>query len=210
MAPTEVLAEQHYLGLEPLARLVGVRMALLTAVSPDRDEVLAAVAAGTMDVVVGTHALIQEGVHFARLGIAVVDEQHRFGVYQRVALREKAEGPQPDLLIMTATPIPRTLSMTLYGDLDVSVLDEMPAHRPAVRTAAVGKARPGTWPRCTPGCGSRSPPAARPSWSARWWRTAPSSRPPRPPPSSSGSRGSSPTCASAWSTASCPPRRSAG
>ncbi|MBP1632832.1 MAG: recG, partial [Acidobacteria bacterium] len=139
MAPTEVLAEQHYLGLEPLARLVGVRMALLTADSPDRAGVLAAVADGTVDVVVGTHALIQEGVRFARLGIAVVDEQHRFGVYQRVALREKAEGPQPDLLIMTATPIPRTLSMTLYGDLDVSVLDEMPAHRPVVRTVAVGK-----------------------------------------------------------------------
>ena len=139
MAPTEVLAEQHYFGLEPLARLVGVRMALLTSNSPDRAGVLAAVAAGTVDVLVGTHALIQEGVTFARLGIAVVDEQHRFGVYQRVALREKAGGPQPDLLIMTATPIPRTLSMTLYGDLDVSVLDEMPAQRPAVRTAAVGK-----------------------------------------------------------------------
>lgn len=139
MAPTEVLAEQHFLGLEPLARLVGVRMALLTSSSPDRAGVLSGAAAGTVDVVVGTHALIQEGVRFARLGIAVVDEQHRFGVYQRVALREKAEGPQPDLLIMTATPIPRTLSMTLYGDLDVSVLDEMPAHRPAVRTELVGK-----------------------------------------------------------------------
>jgi len=139
MAPTEVLAEQHFFGLEPLARLVGVRMALLTANSPDRAGVLAAVAEGTVDVVVGTHALIQEGVRFARLGIAVVDEQHRFGVHQRVALREKSGGPQPDLLIMTATPIPRTLSMTLYGDLDVAVLDEMPAHRPAVHTEAVGK-----------------------------------------------------------------------
>ncbi len=139
MAPTEVLAEQHYLGLEPLARLVGVRMALLTSSSPDRAGVLAAVADGTVDVVVGTHALIQEGVRFARLGLAVVDEQHRFGVHQRVQLREKAEGPQPDLLIMTATPIPRTLSMTLYGDLDVSVLDEMPAHRPGVTTEVVGK-----------------------------------------------------------------------
>jgi ATP-dependent DNA helicase RecG len=89
--------------------------------------------------VVGTHALIQEGVRFARLGLAVVDEQHRFGVHQRVSLREKAEGPQPDLLIMTATPIPRTLSMTLYGDLDVSMLDEMPAHRPRVATELVGK-----------------------------------------------------------------------
>jgi ATP-dependent DNA helicase RecG len=139
MAPTEVLAEQHFFGLEPLARLVGVRMALLTSNSPDRARVLAAVADGTVDVVVGTHALIQEGVLFARLGIAVVDEQHRFGVYQRVRLREKTGGPQPDLLIMTATPIPRTLSMTLYGDLDVSVLDEMPADRPGVRTEVVGK-----------------------------------------------------------------------
>jgi ATP-dependent DNA helicase RecG len=140
MAPTEVLAEQHYLGLEPLVRLVGVRMSLLTASSPDRGKVLAAVADGTVDVVVGTHALIQEGVHFARLGLAVVDEQHRFGVHQRVSLREKAEGAQPDLLIMTATPIPRTLSMTLYGDLDVSVLDEMPAQRPGVHTEVVAKA----------------------------------------------------------------------
>ncbi|MBN2114321.1 MAG: ATP-dependent DNA helicase RecG [Acidimicrobiia bacterium] len=139
MAPTEVLAEQHYFGLEPLARLVGVRMALLTSNSPERAGVLEATAQGTLDVVVGTHALIQEGVQFARLGIAVVDEQHRFGVYQRVALREKAGGPRPDLLIMTATPIPRTLSMTLYGDLDVSVLDEMPAHRPVVHTEVVGK-----------------------------------------------------------------------
>lgn len=139
MAPTEVLAEQHYLGLEPLVRLVGVRMALLTSSSPDRAGVLAGIADGTVDVAVGTHALIQEGVHFARLGLAVVDEQHRFGVHQRVQLREKAGGPQPDLLIMTATPIPRTLSMTLYGDLDVSMLDEMPAHRPRVATEVVAK-----------------------------------------------------------------------
>jgi ATP-dependent DNA helicase RecG len=139
MAPTEVLAEQHFFGLEPLARLVGVRMALLTSSSSDRAGVLAAVADGTVDVVVGTHALIQEGVHFANLGVAVVDEQHRFGVYQRVRLREKSGGPQPDLLIMTATPIPRTLSMTLYGDLDVSVLAEMPTGRPVVHTEVVGK-----------------------------------------------------------------------
>ncbi len=137
MAPTEVLAEQHYFGLEPLARLVGVRMALLTASSSDRTEVLEGIAGGTVDLAVGTHALIQEGVRFARLGVAVVDEQHRFGVYQRVQLREKAEGPQPDLLIMTATPIPRTLSMTLYGDLDVSVLDEMPVGRPLVETELI-------------------------------------------------------------------------
>jgi ATP-dependent DNA helicase RecG len=137
MAPTEVLAEQHHLGLEPLAALVGVRMALLTGSSADRDVVLAAVAGGTMDLVVGTHALIQEGVVFDRLGVAVVDEQHRFGVHQRVQLKEKAVGPDPDLLIMTATPIPRTLSMTLYGDLDISILDEMPDGRKPVTTRVV-------------------------------------------------------------------------
>jgi ATP-dependent DNA helicase RecG len=95
MAPTEVLAEQHYLGLAPLGALVGVRMALLTGSSPNRTEVLESVASGTVDVVVGTHALIQEGVHFARLGVAVVDEQHRFGVHQRVQLKEKTEGRSP-------------------------------------------------------------------------------------------------------------------
>ena len=137
MAPTEVLAEQHYLGLAPLGALVGVRMAILTGSSAGREQVLEAVATGTVDVVVGTHALIQEGVHFARLGVAVVDEQHRFGVHQRVQLKEKADGPEPDLLIMTATPIPRTLSMTLYGDLDVTVLDEMPKGRIPVKTSLV-------------------------------------------------------------------------
>jgi len=142
MAPTEVLAEQHHLGLEPLASLVGVRMALLTGSSADREAVLAAVADGTVDVVVGTHALIQEGVHFERLGVAVVDEQHRFGVHQRVALKEKAGGPEPDLLIMTATPIPRTLSMTLYGDLDVTVLDEMPRGRLPVTTTVIPPGSP--------------------------------------------------------------------
>jgi ATP-dependent DNA helicase RecG len=137
MAPTEVLADQHFIGLSPLAELVGVRMALLTGSSPDREETLAAVAAGTVDVVVGTHALIQEGVHFSRLGVAVIDEQHRFGVHQRVELREKADGVQPDMLIMSATPIPRTLSMTLYGDLDETVLDEMPKGRTPTVTEAV-------------------------------------------------------------------------
>lgn len=117
-------------------------MALLTGSSPDRAETLDAVAAGSIDVVVGTHALIQEGVAFANLGVAVVDEQHRFGVHQRVELREKAATHQPDMLIMTATPIPRTLSMTLYGDLDVTVLDEMPPGRTPVRTEAVSSMDP--------------------------------------------------------------------
>jgi ATP-dependent DNA helicase RecG len=122
-----------------------VRVALLTSASAEvnfrpetsREDVLGLVSNGEVDLVVGTHALIQEGVHFAALGIAVIDEQHRFGVHQRVSLKEKAETVDPDLLIMTATPIPRTLSMTLYGDLDVSMLDEMPPGRPEVRTFAV-------------------------------------------------------------------------
>jgi len=141
MAPTEVLAYQHHIGLAPLAELVGVRMALLTGSSSGRDETLQAVATGTVDLVVGTHALIQEGVVFSNLGVAVVDEQHRFGVHQRVELRDKAAGRQPDMLIMTATPIPRTLSMTLYGDLDVTVLDEMPKGSVPTRTEAMSSDR---------------------------------------------------------------------
>jgi ATP-dependent DNA helicase RecG len=176
MAPTEVLAEQHYLGFTDLlldagvgpARsdpagnagtsslftggedaVAGVKMALLTSNNAEvnfltpgtakRADIIEWIASGDIDLVVGTHSLIQEGVRFSRLGIAVVDEQHRFGVYQRVQLREKAEDYDPDLLIMTATPIPRTLSMTLYGDLDVSVLDEMPPGRIPVRTIHVTK-----------------------------------------------------------------------
>lgn len=165
MAPTEVLATQHYLGLVSALEAAGlapevgparhgtpslfedaegdtVGVALLTSTNVEtnlpgltaRDDVLAAIAGGHVDVVVGTHALIQEGVAFTRLGLAVVDEQHRFGVHQRVRLKEKAEGHEPDLLIMTATPIPRTLAMTLYGDLDVGVIDEMPPGRSPVET----------------------------------------------------------------------------
>lgn len=134
MAPTEVLAEQHYLGMKPLCDQVGVRMGLLTGSSADRKEALAAISNGTLDVVVGTHALIQEGVEFASLAMAVIDEQHRFGVHQRVLLREKGADFDPDLLIMTATPIPRTLAMTAYGDLDVTELDEMPPGRSPVDT----------------------------------------------------------------------------
>ncbi len=169
MAPTEVLADQHYLstvaaiedaelapaGVDGAAGTANlfekgdspeVRVALLTAnqaisnVASDhsRADLLGLIAAGEIDLVVGTHSLIQEGVEFARLGVAVVDEQHRFGVHQRVQLREKAQDYDPDLLIMTATPIPRTLAMTLYGDLDVSVLDEMPPGWMEVPTRHVG------------------------------------------------------------------------
>jgi ATP-dependent DNA helicase RecG len=169
MAPTEVLAEQHYLGVRSLLADAGlspglgmshmgmdslfdeggpaVHVALLTGSNAvanynpkiSRSDLADDIASGQVDLVVGTHALIQEGVHFSRLGIAVVDEQHRFGVAQRVELREKAGDAEPDLLIMTATPIPRTLSMTLYGDLDVSIIDEMPPGRTPVRTKLLSK-----------------------------------------------------------------------
>lgn len=173
MAPTEVLADQHFQSIRRLLELAGlspaqegegellgmeslfvgdgpvVRMAVLTSSqartnydpSASRADVFEAIAAGKVDLVIGTHALIQEGVEFANLAIAVIDEQHRFGVGQRVLLKEKATESDPDLLIMTATPIPRTLSMTLYGDLDVSIIDEMPPGRNPVKTIAVSSAR---------------------------------------------------------------------
>ncbi len=136
MAPTEILAEQHLMTLQGLLDPLGVRVALLTnAIKVKaRERVLAAIAGGAIDCVVGTHALIQEGVRFRRLGLCVVDEQHRFGVAQRATLRGKGE--RPDVLVMTATPIPRTLALTLYGDLDLSVLDELPPGRKRVVTVA--------------------------------------------------------------------------
>ncbi|MFY9588646.1 MAG: ATP-dependent DNA helicase RecG [Actinomycetota bacterium] len=154
MAPTEVLAEQHFLTvrklLEPLAdqapvetgRLFGegfgVELLTSAVTGKARERALEETASGRATLLVGTHALIQEGVQFHRLGLAIVDEQHRFGVHQRIALRAKGvEDAEPDLLIMTATPIPRTLAMTLYGDLDVSVLDEMPPGRRPVRTRVI-------------------------------------------------------------------------
>lgn len=134
MAPTELLAEQHYLVLSRMLAPLGVRVELLTGSvrGRDREKARARIAGGQAQVVVGTHALIQEGVEFANLGLVVVDEQHRFGVRQRAELVTK--GRQPDLLVMTATPIPRSLAMTLYGDLDISILDEMPPGRRPVRT----------------------------------------------------------------------------
>jgi ATP-dependent DNA helicase RecG len=174
MAPTEVLATQHFIGIRDLLEEAGlapvmtgegerlgmgslfgendrpaVTMAILTgsqaatnfAPTATREDVVGWIADGRIDLVVGTHALIQEGVHFRMLGAAVVDEQHRFGALQRVTLREKGKDVDPDLLIMTATPIPRTLSMTLYGDLDVSVIDELPPGRSPIETIAVPKDR---------------------------------------------------------------------
>ncbi len=150
MAPTEVLAEQHATSVRSLLADITVpdpgnlfgdrplRIELLTnrITGSDRRDVLAGLADGTVDLVIGTHALIQEGVQFHSLGVVVVDEQHRFGVEQRAALRAKGEGGAavPDVLVMTATPIPRTAAMTVYGDLDVSVLDELPPGRTPITT----------------------------------------------------------------------------
>ena len=158
MAPTEVLAEQHFAGVRKLLEgllvpdadnLFGrrqLRIELLTSrvTSERRRELLRDLANGGVDILIGTHALIQEGVEFASLGVAVIDEQHRFGVEQRAALRNKGESSalsdrertktSPDVLVMTATPIPRTAAMTVYGDLDVSVLDEMPPGRTPIKT----------------------------------------------------------------------------
>jgi ATP-dependent DNA helicase RecG len=135
MAPTELLAEQHYLVLTRMLKPLGVRIELLTGSlkESERDHALAYIADGRAQLVVGTHALIQEGVAFHNLGAVVVDEQHRFGVKQRAALRGK--GGEPDLLVMTATPIPRSLALTLYGDLELSVLDELPPGRTPVQTS---------------------------------------------------------------------------
>jgi ATP-dependent DNA helicase RecG len=134
MAPTEILAEQHHRTLERYLRRSRVRLRLLQGglAGKARTEALEAIAAGEVDIVVGTHALIQEDVSFVRLGLVIVDEQHKFGVDQRAALRAKGEAP--DVLVMTATPIPRTLTLTVFGDLDVSTIDEMPPGRRPVRT----------------------------------------------------------------------------
>ena len=154
MAPTEVLAEQHAVGVRRLLADLSVpdgdnlfgdrplRIEVLTnrVTGADRRAVLAGLADGSVDLVIGTHALIQEGVEFAGLGVVVIDEQHRFGVEQRAALRDKTTGAVPDVLVMTATPIPRTAAMTVYGDLDVSVLDELPPGRtPIVTRWAIGE-----------------------------------------------------------------------
>lgn len=130
MAPTEILAEQHYLNIYRTVEALRLKICLLTGSTKDRP--LDKVASGEIDMAVGTHALIQEGVIFRNLGLAVIDEQHRFGVMQRALLRKKAVNP--DVLVMTATPIPRTLALTLYGDLDYSVIDELPPNRSPVKT----------------------------------------------------------------------------
>ena len=136
MAPTEILAEQHYLSLVRLLAPLGVKTGLLAGgkKSREREKVLAGLQAGEIDLVVGTHALIQEAVRFHHLAVVVIDEQHRFGVRQRAHLQYK--GCLPDVLVMTATPIPRTLALTLYGDLEVSTIRELPPGRRPVETLA--------------------------------------------------------------------------
>jgi ATP-dependent DNA helicase RecG len=137
MAPTEILARQHYERIAPLAEQAGLSMALLTGREKGaaRKAVLAGLADGSINIAVGTHALFQEGVAFQDLGVAVVDEQHRFGVHQRLALGSKGEAV--DILVMTATPIPRTLALTYFGDMDVSVLSEKPAGRKPIATKLI-------------------------------------------------------------------------
>ena len=143
MAPTEILAEQHYKNISAMALLLGVTVRSLTGrlKKKDKDLLLSEIGSGAAQIVVGTHALIEQNVKFHRLGLAVIDEQHRFGVMQRSTLTSK--GYEPDVLVMTATPIPRTLALTVYGDLDVSVIDEMPPGRSPVATKLYFESRRG-------------------------------------------------------------------
>jgi ATP-dependent DNA helicase RecG len=137
MAPTEVLAQQHYEGFSQLLTPLGIETVLLTGSQPvgQRREILANIKNGTAQMIIGTHALVQKGVVYNRLGLVITDEQHRFGVNQRLVLKEK--GYTPHTLVMTATPIPRTLALILYGDLDISVIDELPPGRISIKTYAV-------------------------------------------------------------------------
>ena len=141
MAPTEILAEQHFMNIARLLQASRFRVALLTGSTGGaaRRTQLAEIASGAIHLIVGTHALVQEDVNFKQLGLVVIDEQHRFGVLQRATLR--AKGLHPDVLVMTATPIPRTLALTVYGDLDVSMIRELPAGRLAVKTLAKPESR---------------------------------------------------------------------
>ena len=143
MAPTEVLSQQHYANVSRYLEGTGVRCALLTGSSTtkERREIHAGLEDGSIGVLIGTHALIEDDVRFRALGLAIIDEQHRFGVDQRSKLWAKGPGVPPHVLVMTATPIPRTLAMTLYGDLDVSVIDELPPGRKPVQTMLIGQGK---------------------------------------------------------------------
>ncbi len=136
MAPTEILAEQHFKGLKEYADLMGIRIARLTGSSKtsERKIIDQMLRDGDLQILVGTHALLEDKVKFKNIGLAVIDEQHRFGVAQRAKLWKKGQKAYPHVLVMTATPIPRTLAMTLYGDLDISVIDELPAGRKPIKT----------------------------------------------------------------------------
>lgn len=136
MAPTEILAQQHYNNLKKYADLMGVSIALLTGSvkKSQRKPIHAGLEDGSLKILVGTHALLEEGVQFNKLGLAIIDEQHRFGVAQRSKLWQKNVNVYPHVLVMTATPIPRTLAMTLYGDLEISVIDELPKGRKPIKT----------------------------------------------------------------------------
>src|SRR5690606_9981062 len=136
MAPTEILAQQHYPNLSRYASAMGMPIALLTGSTPKRtrQEMHRLLRAGLIKILIGTHALIEAEVQFHHLGLAIVDEQHRFGVAQRSKLWSKSDKVFPHILVMSATPIPRTLAMTLYGDLDVSVIDELPKGRKPIKT----------------------------------------------------------------------------
>jgi len=137
MAPTEILAEQHFKNAQKLLQPLGLRVGLLTGKTKtaERKELLQNLAAGETDFLIGTHALIEDEVKFKDLALAIIDEQHRFGVEQRGVLKNK--GRSPHFLVMTATPIPRTLAMTVYGDLDVSIIDEMPPGRSPIQTRVI-------------------------------------------------------------------------
>jgi ATP-dependent DNA helicase RecG len=137
MVPTEILAAQHYSSLRELLEPLGLNIALLTGSTGAKDarRILEGISTGEIDIIVGTHALIEDKVVFENLGLVITDEQHRFGVRQRAALGKK--GVRPDMLVMTATPIPRTLALILYGDLDISIIDELPPGRKKVLTYAV-------------------------------------------------------------------------
>lgn len=145
MAPTELLAEQHARTLDKMLAPAGVRVALLTGSVKGavKKQLLTALKAGEIDLLVGTHALFSEGVEYQNLGLVIADEQHRFGVAQRAALAEKGGEVQPHVLVMSATPIPRTLALIIYGDLDVSVMDELPPGRTPVATHVVGEDKRG-------------------------------------------------------------------
>src|SRR3972149_3725978 len=145
MAPTEVLARQHALVLDRLLAKSQVRRAKLIGglSTRQRDAILLGVAGGEIDLVVGTQAVIQDDVHFRRLGLVVIDEQHKFGVRQRAALKQS--GPDPHYLVMTATPIPRSVTMTLFGDLDVSTLRDSPPGRQKVHTFLADESKRAEW-----------------------------------------------------------------